>query len=52
MGGSRGKGSSFCGTPSKKLQNLRPATSKIILLRLRHHQYSQNALDIDPIPKF
>ena len=32
-------GSSFCGTPAKKLQNLRPAASKIIILRLWHGIY-------------
>ena len=34
------KGYSFCGTPAKKLQNLRRAASKNIILRLRHHQDS------------
>ena len=40
-------GSSFCGTPAKKLQNLRPAACKVITLRLRHHQDSQVAIKID-----
>ena len=39
-GGEWRKGSSFCGTPAKRLQNLRPAATKVIILRLRHHQDS------------
>ena len=42
------KGASFCGTPAKKLQNLRPAATKIIILRLRHHQDSQVVIYINP----
>ena len=38
------RGSSFCGTPAKKMQNLRPATSEIIILRLRHHERNQVAI--------
>ena len=41
------KGSSFCTTPAKKLQNLRPAAFKVMILRLRHHQDSQVAIYID-----
>ena len=37
LGGGGRKGSSFCGTPAKKLQNLRPTASKVMILRLRHH---------------
>ena len=36
--------SSFWGTPAKKLQNLRPAASKVIILRLQHHQDSRIAI--------
>ena len=42
------KGSSFCGSPAKKLQHLRPAPSKVIILRLRHHQESQVVTYINP----
>ena len=35
------------GTQAKKLQYLRPAASKVIILRLRHHQDSQVAICID-----
>ena len=45
-GGER-KGSLFCGTPAKKLQNLRPAASKVMILWLWHHQDSQVAIYID-----
>ena len=38
---------SFCCTPARKLQNLQPAASKNIILRLRHHQDSQVAIYID-----
>ena len=41
------KGSSFCGTPTKKLQNLRPAASKDMILRLRHYQDIQVTIYID-----
>ena len=41
------KGSSFCSTSAKKMQNLRPAASKVMTLRLRHHQDSQVAIYID-----
>ena len=41
------KGSLFCGTPAKKLQNLRPAASKVMILWLWHHQDSQVAIYID-----
>ena len=37
------KRSLFCDTPEKNLQNLLPAASKVIILRLRHHQDSQVA---------
>ena len=42
------KGSSFCGTPAKYLQILRPAANKVMILRLWHHQDSQVAIYIDP----
>ena len=42
------KGSSFCCTPTKKLQNLWSAISKKKVLRLRHYQDSQIAIYIDP----
>ena len=32
----------------KKLQTLRPAASKVIILQLRHHQDSQVTIYIDP----
>ena len=41
------KGSSFCSKKKKKMQNLRPAASKVIILGLRHHQDSQVAIYID-----
>ena len=41
------KGSSFCGTPGKKWQNLRPVTSKVTILWLQHHQDSQVAIYIN-----
>ena len=34
------KGSSFCSTPAKKWQTLRPAAAKNIILRLQSHQDS------------
>ena len=34
----------------KKLQNLRPVESYIKILRLRHHQESQVAIEIDARP--
>ena len=37
-GGGGGKRSSFCRTPVTKLQNLWPATSELIILRLQHHE--------------
>ena len=37
----------FCSTPAKKLQKLRPAASKNLILRLRPHQDSQAAVYID-----
>ena len=41
-GGEAGrKGSSFCSTSTKKMENLRPAAPKVIILRLRHYQDSQ-----------
>ena len=46
-GGGGHKGSSFCGTPVKKMQNMQPAASKNMILRLRHHQDSQGAIYID-----
>ena len=49
-GGEGHKGPSFCGTPAKKLQNLRPVESYIKILRLRHHQESQVAIKIDSRP--
>ena len=44
------KGSSFCSTPAKKWQTLRPAAAKNIILRLQSHQDSQVAVYIDPEP--
>ena len=44
----RHKGSSFFSTPTEKLQNLQPAASKVIVLRLQHHQDSQVVIYIDP----
>ena len=41
------KGSSFCSTPAKKLKNLPPAASKVMILQLRHLQDSQVAFYID-----
>ena len=41
-GGGRRKGSSFSGNPAKKLRNL---ASKVIILRLRHHQDSYVTLN-------
>ena len=41
------KGYSCCNTPAKNLQNLRPAASKVMILRLWHDQDSQVAIYID-----
>ena len=38
----------FCGTPAKKMQNLQPSASKIIILWLRYYQDSQIVTIIDP----
>ena len=46
-GGGGNKGFLFCGTPVKKMQNMQPAASKNMILRLRHHQDSQGAIYID-----
>ena len=46
-GGGELKGSSFWGTPTKKLQNLWPVASKVTILRLRHHQDRQVVIYID-----
>ena len=46
-GGVGRKGSLLCDTPAKKLQNLRPAASKVMILRLQHHQDSQVVIYID-----
>ena len=44
----RKKGSLFCNTLAKILQNLRPAAPTNIILRLLYHQDSQVAIYIDP----
>ena len=49
-GGGGRKGSSFCGIPTKELQSLRPAASKVMILWLWHHQDSQVAIYIDAKP--
>ena len=49
-GGVGRKGSLFCDTPAKKLQNLRPAASKVMILRLQHHQDSQVVIYIGTKP--
>ena len=46
-GGGGRKEYSFCGTPAKKLQNLHPAASKIVILLLRQHRDSQVPISID-----
>ena len=47
--GKRGGGkSSFCNTPEKRLQNLWPAASEVIVLRLQHHQDNHVAIFIGP----
>ena len=42
------KGSSLWGTLEKKFKYLRPAASKVIILRLRHYQASHVAIYIAP----
>ena len=42
-----GKRSLCWGTPAKTLQNLQPVASKVMILRLWHHQDSQATIYID-----
>ena len=45
-GGER-EGSSLCGTPENNFQNMRSASSEVMILRLQHHQDGQFPTYID-----